>query len=40
MIHGTLRVYRSEDSLGKLYDERRGDGLLVCVTQHEGQLND
>src|SRR5712691_3433773 len=39
MIDGTLRVYRSENGLGKLYDECRGDGLLVCVTQHEGQLN-
>src|SRR5215471_21574514 len=39
MINSTLRVYRSEDSLGKLYDERCGDGLLVCVAQHEGQLN-
>src|SRR5438094_1540431 len=39
MIECTLRVYRGEDGLGKLYDERRGDGLLVCVAQHEGQLN-
>src|SRR5262245_33730504 len=39
MINSTLRVYRSEDSLGKLYDERCGDSLLVCVAQHEGQLN-
>src|SRR6266700_1268917 len=40
MIDCTLWVYRSEDGLGKLYDERRGDSLLVCVAQHEGQLND
>src|SRR5262245_29963630 len=39
MIDGTLRVYRSEDGLGKLYDECRGNNLLVCVAQHEGQLN-
>src|SRR5215510_5017420 len=39
MINGTLRVYRSEDGLGKLYDERWGNNLLVCVAQHEGQLN-
>src|SRR5215510_6423895 len=39
MIDGTLWVYRSEDRLGKLYDERWGNNLLVCVAQHEGQLN-
>src|SRR5712691_5819465 len=39
MIDGTLRVYRSEDGLGKLYNEGRGNNLLVCVAQHEGQLN-
>src|SRR5215831_5900638 len=39
MIDGTLWVYRSEDGLGKLYDECFGNNLLVCVAQHESQLN-
>src|SRR6266446_9627165 len=39
MIDSTLRVYRSEDGLGKLYNEGRGNNLLVCVAQHESQLN-
>src|SRR5687768_10573122 len=39
MIDCTLWVYRSEDGLGKLYDECCGNNLLVCVAQHEGQLN-